>query len=68
MFRDATPMRWTTSAIDCYYRGCVCSGCSVYKVLGNRCRMKQSVLMLVKRFGKPKRRKYQDLVIEESEE
>jgi hypothetical protein len=30
--------------------------------------MKQSVLMLVKRFGKPERRKYQDLVIEESEE
>lgn len=68
MFRDASVRRWTVSAIDCYFRGCVCSGCPVYEILGNRCRMKQSVLMLVRKFGKPNRKNLRLVIKEESEE
>lgn len=49
--------KWTQSAIDCYFLGCVCHKCSVYEILGKRCKMKYVVLELVKKFGKPQRRK-----------
>lgn len=68
MFRDASPMRWTPSAVDCYFRGCICKGCPIQEILGNRCRMKQSVLKLVKKFGKPERRRFGLVIEEESEE
>ena len=45
--------QWTTSAIDCYRRGCTCSGCLMHEMLGKRCQMKRAVFELVKRFGAP---------------
>ena len=35
MFRDASLRRWTQSAEDCYFRGCVCSGCPIFEIIGN---------------------------------
>ena len=55
--------RWTIQAKKCYERGCVCTGCEVYEVLGRNCRMKASVLELVRVLGKPPKEK-----IKESEE
>lgn len=48
--------RWTRSAIECYLRGCKCRGCqyeeffrtSVYK-----CKMKEAVFCLVRKYGAP---------------
>jgi hypothetical protein len=48
-----TYKRWTKSAIDCYNRGCRCSECEYPKLLSTPCRMKQTVLELVRLFGKP---------------
>ena len=45
--------RWTPGSIECYNRGCVCSGCNMFIFLGDRCQMKVSVLNLVRRFGAP---------------
>lgn len=44
---------WTPSAIECYERGCVCNGCPMNDLIGGWCRMKQSVLELVRKFGVP---------------
>ena len=45
---------WTEEAIMCYERGCVCSkDCPNYKIIGNSCTMKASVLETVKRLGVP---------------
>ncbi len=43
---------WTESAIDCYLRGCVCEGCDIPRP--ENCRMKDSVLALVRQYGNPK--------------
>ena len=48
--------RWTDDAINCYYRGCVCSDCPMYEMIGSQCQMKRSVLGLVRKFGKPEKR------------
>lgn len=44
---------WTPSAIDCYERGCICNGCPMYELIGKKCRMKSSVLELVRKFRVP---------------
>ena len=48
---------WTPSAIDCYLLGCACSKCYLYKIYfqdnNMRCRMKDTVIELVRRFGTP---------------
>ena len=53
---------WTPTAIDCYFLGCSCSKCSLYKIYfinnGIRCRMKDTVIELVRRLGVPKDRGY----------
>ena len=46
--------RWTQSAIECYLIGCTCSKCYLYPILKDRCRMKKTVIELVRQFGKPK--------------
>ena len=43
--------RWTELAIDCYNRHCICRGC-VFQNIG--CRMKSTVLGLVRTIGVPK--------------
>ena len=47
---------WTTSAIQCYMRGCVCDGCfysDFFNGSSQKCQMKASVLELVRVLGKP---------------
>ena len=68
MFRDASLRRWIQSARDCYFRGCVCSDCPIFEIIGNQCRMKRTVLMLVRKLGKPERRSSSLVIEEESEE
>lgn len=49
---------WTPTAIDCYRLGCVCSKCNLYKIYfaqsNYKCRMKETVIELVRRCGIPK--------------
>lgn len=54
--KDKSPkfQRWTQSAVECYLIGCTCSKCYLYPILKNKCKMKQSVIELVRQFGKPK--------------
>lgn len=64
MFSDVSLRRWTQSARDCYFRGCICSGCPIYEILETKCRMKQTVLELVRKFGKPEKEiNYQEMDI-----
>ena len=48
---------WTTDAINCYKRGCVCMGCPIREIVHSfsKCQMKASVLELVRIHGIPKR-------------
>lgn len=50
--------RWTVSAMECYYRGCVCRGCIYKSIMDTPCRMKTAVIELVKKFGRPPEIKY----------
>ena len=45
--------RWTQAAKECYDRNCICRGCIYFEKLETRCFMKQTVLALVRKFGKP---------------
>ena len=61
--------RWTRSAVECYDRGCICFAtpvhggvdahlkgvqpCPIFKNYRFRCQMKQSVLYLCRKLGKP---------------
>jgi len=55
---ESNSKNWTPTAIDCYSIGCSCSKCNLYKIYfseGNfRCRMKETVIELVRRLGAPK--------------
>lgn len=54
--KAASVRRWTSTAIECYKRGCVCSGCfysDFFKGSPQRCQMKTSVLELVRILGAP---------------
>ena len=50
----ASAKKWTQSAVECYSIGCNCPKCYIYSLIGRRCRMKETVLELVRQFGKPK--------------
>lgn len=55
--RTSSPRRWTQAAKDCYERGCVCEGCFFNDFFsGYKCRMKASVIELVRLFGAPPKR------------
>ena len=45
---------WTPGAIECYQRGCVCEGCLTGQIMEQHCRMKSSVIQLIKTLGPPK--------------
>lgn len=49
---------WTKSAEDCYAIGCMCSKCSLFKFFFSKrkykCKMKDTVLELVRLIGVPK--------------
>lgn len=52
----ASVRRWTQDSIDCYKRGCICSGCFYYDFFNKnpqKCRMKATVLELVRVLGRP---------------
>lgn len=48
---------WTTDAVNCYKRGCICEGCPIREMVKSldRCQMKATVLELVRIHGIPKR-------------
>lgn len=51
--------RWTKAAKECYNRQCRCAGCPVQENMETRCRMKVSVIELVRVFGKPEEGKHE---------
>ena len=54
--RAVAVRRWTTTAIECYKRGCNCEGCfytDFFNKSSQKCQMKASVLELVRVLGKP---------------
>lgn len=54
-YKKISYQRWTLGSIECYKRGCICTNCPTFNILGNKCRMKVSVLNLVRKFGAPKK-------------
>ena len=48
---------WTNTAVDCYLLGCNCSKCNLYKIYFKKnifkCKMKDTVIELVRKLGKP---------------
>lgn len=52
--KKAMLRRWTQSAIECYNIGCDCSKCQYSRILLTPCQMRNTVILLVKKFGKPK--------------
>ncbi len=60
--------RWTISAIECWKRGGVCRGCiyeDFFKSL-KRCRMKSTIIELVKKIGPPPKEKEKTYIQEET--
>ena len=53
---------WPPTAIDCYSIGCTCSKCNIYKIYfaksEGKCRMKDTVIELVRRLGIPTKENY----------
>lgn len=57
---ETVAKNWTPTAVDCYMLGCTCSVCNLNKIYfrgemgsGFKCRMKDAVIELVRRFGAP---------------
>lgn len=55
------PTHWSKIAIECYKRGCICSGCENDELIkktesGDYCHVKALVLELVRLYGKPIRK------------
>lgn len=61
-----TYRHWSTGAIECYERNCVCKGCPTFDLIGKQCRMKQSVLSLVKNVGTPDTDPKQSIIDDEN--
>lgn len=56
MGKSVAVRRWTSTALECYKRGCVCEGCfyaDFFNGTAQKCQMKASVLELVRTLGKP---------------
>ena len=64
----AEPQNWTKSAVECYLIGGQCQICPVYKIIKDKCKMKGTVLMLVRKLGKPTVQTLSQLTQEEVEE
>jgi len=58
------PVRWTRQAALCYYLGFNCLKCDVPDDFKRKCKMKSTVIELVKEFGKPPER-FLELIKEE---
>ncbi len=52
---------WTPTAIDCFNIGCMCSKCNLYKIFFSKrnykCKMKETVIELVRQKGIPEENK-----------
>ena len=59
---ETVSKNWTPTAVDCYAIGCSCSKCNLYKLYfansDGKCRMKDTVIELVRRLGVPQKEKY----------
>jgi len=53
--------RWTRTAIFCYERGGNCRGCPIKNIMETECKMKYSVIQLVRNIGKPKGNEYEQI-------
>lgn len=57
--------RWNLTAVECYMRGCDCSGCPIYELYFKNekysCRMKEAIVEMVRKFGKPTERFIKEL-------
>ena len=65
--RNTSVRRWTSIAMECYSRGCVCSGCfykEFFKDSPQRCQMKSTVLELVRVLGTPPNAKHPAQILE----
>ena len=54
--RAVAVRRWTTTAMECYKRGCNCVGCfyqDFFSGTTQKCQMKAAVLELVRTIGTP---------------
>ena len=55
---ETVSKNWTPTAIDCYFLGCNCSNCILHKIYFSntsfKCKMKETVIELVRRNGAPK--------------
>ena len=58
---ETNSKNWTPTAIECYQLGCSCSKCNIYKFYfiesDFKCKMKDTVIELVRRIGAPKETK-----------
>lgn len=56
---ETNSKKWTPTAIECYLLGCNCSKCNINKIYFKdsifKCKMKDTVIELVRKFGKPER-------------
>lgn len=54
---ETNSKNWTPTAEECYRIGCNCSKCNIYKIYFSenyfKCRMKETVIELVRKLGKP---------------
>ena len=67
MGRAVAVRRWTPTALECYKRGCNCEGCfyrDFFSGSSQKCKMKASVLELVRVIGTPNV-ELQQFIIEE---
>lgn len=64
--QDRTYRHWSTGAIECYERNCVCKGCPTFDLIGKQCKMKQSVLSLIRNVGLPDTEKKQQIINDEN--
>ena len=46
-------LHWTPSAIDCFERKCRCKGCFYSEILETTCKMKYTVIQIIKVKGLP---------------
>lgn len=60
---ETVSKNWTPTAIDCYSLGCYCSKCNLHKIYFAdsefRCRMKDTVIELVRKYGAPKKENHE---------
>lgn len=50
----ASYYNWTEDAITCYKRHRICNGCEISELTSGKCKMKEAVIQLVRKFGIPK--------------